>query len=144
MGRAGGLAGVFLWCVGCGPDLYLMFQDHDRVKGSDWVYTGGGCAAVGDGSSGGMGFSDAHTEMSLSVNDEGAHVIVMEGGEVTVDRVYDEEFLESGKKARIKFHLASGWERRMTFWGGPECAEPEMPDEEEIERLLERDAGAGK
>jgi hypothetical protein len=60
-----------------------------------------------------------------------------------VDQRYDGEFLESGKKDRVLIHFEDGRTRRLTFWGGPECIEPEMPDEEAIESLLHpRDAGA--
>jgi hypothetical protein len=121
-----------------------MTQEHDRVAGSEWVYTGGGCSEVGSGSSG-IGGGDAYADFSLTVQDGEVFVQVTEGGKVTEERRSDDDFLRSGKKDRVLMQFESGRTRRFTFWGGPECIEPEMPNEEEILRILEpRDAGASR
>jgi hypothetical protein len=121
--------------LGCGPELYVMTEDHDRVDGGPWVYTGGGCSAIGGGSSSGTGIGTEGSSYSLEVNDDGAFFQLIENGKVTKEKRYDRAFIESGKKGRISFDVA--WRtHRITLWGGPECIEPKMPDDEEIDKVL--------
>jgi hypothetical protein len=132
----------------CGPDIYLVTEEHDRVPGGTWVYTGGGCVGVDSGSSTGMGGgalagpSGTGNSFSISTGEDGVMVQVIEAGEVTIDRHYDFEFLESGKKERVTFPFGDTL-HRITLWGSPDYVEPRTPDEREIERALaDGDAGA--
>lgn len=138
--------GAAVLVLGCGPELFVMTEDHDRVDGGPWVYTGGGCSGVGGGSSSGTGASEVEgASYSLAINDDGVLFQLIEDGKVTKEERYDRAFLESGEKGRISFDFA--WRKhRITLWGGPECIEPKMPDDELIDEVLtppeSTDAGA--
>lgn len=129
----------------CGPDLYVMTEEHERVEGGPWAYMGGSCMEVGQGAGSGTGGgtagSTADESYSIETVDDGVRVRVFKGSEVTKEKTFEREFLESGDKGRFAFAYG-GHTRRVTVWGGPECVSPAEPDEEAIEDALSpRDAG---
>jgi hypothetical protein len=128
------LTAVIIAIAGCGPDLYLMHKIEERVDGEDWINRGGGCMAVGDGSSSGMGGGSVPGsgktpyEVSLTVDDGEAEFTATVDGKRVAHRTLDYDFLESNKKERVTFAVSDTEDQRFTFWGGSECEPPESPD----------------
>lgn len=132
--------------TGCGPELYLMEKKETRV-GDDWFYQGGGCMSVDDGQgssswSGATGSGSSNGsdyETSLIVQGGQAEFTVRLAGAVVEHRVFDQEFLESGRVETVTVDLPDGEAQRFTFWGGSECEAPAEPDTEAYEQA-KRDA----
>ena len=133
--------------MACGPDLYVMQQTEERVD-ERWFSLGGGCQEVtqggASGSSGGFapGAAGPGYEDVLSVHDGIAEFTIRVDGEVVEHRIFDEEFLRSGKIEQVLFEVPDSSMRRYSFWGAPECETP-SPDDLDAYEEAKQAADAG-
>jgi hypothetical protein len=134
---------LVLFAQACGPEMYVMTEFEEKPADGPWVYMGGGCQAVGAGSSGGSGMEGDDGAYSMDIDENEVTIRVFDSEQTLVEEhQFGRDVLESGEKERVSFVIGDRG-HRITFWGGPECVSPREPDQDAVDRAFApRDAGA--
>ena len=140
-------AALALVSAACGPDVYVTQKVEERV-GDEWFTLGGGCLALtesGSSNTGGgtvPGAPGPSYSEELRVGDGIAEFTITIEGEVVEHRVFDEEFLRSGKVEQVLIEIPDVFVKRYSFWGAPDCQTPALSDADAYEQAKQAaDAG---
>jgi len=120
---------IIVWAAGfsaCADPLFLLHEVHERTPEGETLIEQS-CQEVaesgGSGDSGGV-FGPSLPRFSIDTRlfDDGAHVVVRgPTGERLANKVYDDDFLESGRRDEFTVQVDALTSLRFVFRGGSNC-----------------------
>ena len=122
-----------LFVTACEDPLILLHERHLVTSEGADLLLGIGCDRLPDE---GDSVSDPEGPSSRSrfrirtqLFEDGAQVAVFGPTQVrAVNRVYNEDFLDSGRRDEFSIALDAGETLRLVFWGDVRCEFPNVPD----------------